>query len=207
MELIGHYDSPYVRRVAISLHRMGLTFRHNPLSVFADYDALAAINPAVKVPTLVTDEGVVLIDSTLILEYAEHLVPADQHLMPTDADQYLRAQRIIGLALAANEKSVALVYEHLLRPPEKRHQPWIDRVTDQLAGAYRALEQEAAIAPQLWLCGDQMLEPDITAAVSFRFTREMLAERFSLRDFPHMAALSARAEETDAFRACPYIAG
>lgn len=205
MELIGQYDSPFVRRTAIAFHIMGLDFRHNPLSVFSDYAVLHAINPAVKVPTLITDDGTVLQDSSLILEYAERLAP-EKSLLPRDTAQYLKAQRITGLALAANEKAVALVYEQNLRPAEKRHQPWLDRVTDQLHGALKAQEDEAAVCKTPWLCGEKMQLCDITAAVSFRFIKEKLTGQFSLNTYPHLAALSAKAEATEAFLACPYPA-
>ena len=74
MRLIGMLDSPYVRRVAISLRLMELPFSHEALSVFRNYDAFAAINPVVKAPTFVTDDGVVLMDSALMLEYLERLL-------------------------------------------------------------------------------------------------------------------------------------
>src|SRR5579859_555396 len=74
MRLIGMLDSPYVRRVAISLRLMELPFSHEALSVFRNFEAFAAINSVVKAPTFVTDDGVVLMDSALILEYLERLV-------------------------------------------------------------------------------------------------------------------------------------
>lgn len=81
MRLIGMLDSPYVRRVAISLRFMGIPFAHEAISVFRQYDEFSAISPVVKAPTLVTDEGVTLTDSTLILDYAAGLAPADRRLM------------------------------------------------------------------------------------------------------------------------------
>ena len=110
MRLIGMLDSPYVRRVAISLHALGVGFEHEPLSVFRTFDAFAAVNPVVKAPTLVTDEGVVLMDSTLILDHVEQVAGASL-MPPPGAGARLQALRLLGLALAACEKSVALVYE------------------------------------------------------------------------------------------------
>ena len=68
MQLIGMLDSPYVRRVAISLQLLGLDFEHRPISVFRTFDQFRQINPVVKAPTLVCDDGTVLMDSTLIPE-------------------------------------------------------------------------------------------------------------------------------------------
>ena len=47
MKLVGMLDSPYVRRVAISLDLYGVDFEHQPLSVFSSYDQFASINPVV----------------------------------------------------------------------------------------------------------------------------------------------------------------
>ncbi|WP_236269837.1 glutathione S-transferase N-terminal domain-containing protein, partial [Pseudomonas lactis] len=75
MKLVGMLDSPYVRRVAVSLELYGVDFVHEPLSVFSTYAEFAQINPVVKAPTLVLDDGTVLMDSSLILDYLEALAP------------------------------------------------------------------------------------------------------------------------------------
>ena len=71
MKLIGMLDSPFVRRAAITLHLKGLPFEHQSLSVFRNFDEFQAINPLVKAPTLVGDEGWQLVDSSLIIDWAE----------------------------------------------------------------------------------------------------------------------------------------
>ena len=143
MRPIGMMDSPYVRRVAISLEYLGLPFVHEPLSVFSQFDAFAAINPVVKAPTLIADNGAVLMDSTLILQALERLAAPARSLTPAGENDFLRAQRLVGLALAACEKTVQIVYERNLRPAEKYHEPWINRVRGQLLAAYHLLDAEA----------------------------------------------------------------
>ena len=147
MQLIGMLDSPYVRRVAISLQLLKLPFEHRSISVFRQFDQFAQINPVVKAPSLVCDDGAVLMDSTLILEYAEYLAATGRSLMPTRLADRQHALRTIGLALAACEKSVQIVYEHNVRPPEKIHAPWLERITGQLRTAYGALEAELCARP------------------------------------------------------------
>jgi len=63
MRLIGMLDSPFVRCVAISLDVLGLPFTHESLSVFRHFDQIRDINPVVKAPTLVCDDGTVLMES------------------------------------------------------------------------------------------------------------------------------------------------
>lgn len=202
MRLVGMLDSPYVRRVAISMSAMGLPFVHEPLSVFSTYGAFAAINPAVKAPTLVTDAGVVMMDSSLILEHLDLLVAPERRLVPAGSDAHARAQRVIGLALVGCEKTVQIVYERNLRPPERQHQPWIDRVQGQLAAAYRMLEREIGDA-RPWLFGEDQTQADITSAVAWRFTQLVLPGVVAAEAHPSLAALSARAEKTESFRSFP----
>jgi len=202
MRLIGMLDSPYVRRAAISFAVMDIRFSHESLSVFRNFDAFAQANPVVKAPTLVTDDGLALMDSTLILEHAERLAPG-RSLMPADPRKHGRALRTIGLALAACEKTVQIIYEKNLRPPEKQHQPWIDRVRGQLVAAYGLLETELGSGRE-WLFGPTPLQPDITAAVAWRFTREVLPDVLPADRHTALSAFSERAEALPEFRAWPY---
>lgn len=199
MQLIGMLDSPYVRRVAISLRALGIEFEHQSLSVFRTYDQFAAVNPVVKAPTLVTGDGVVLMDSALILDHAERV--AGKSLMPADPAAHLRALRLLGLALAATEKSVQVVYENM-RAPQAQDHAWLARVKGQLLAAYDALEREIAPASG-WLFGDRMLQPDITAAVAWRFTQFAAADLVGDR-YPALAAFSRRLEAEPAFLATPF---
>ena len=198
MRLIGMLDSPYVRRVAISLKLMQLPFELEQLSVFRNYGEFEAINPMVKAPSLVTDDGVVLMDSTLILDHAERLAGPARSLMPPDGRARDEALHVIGLALAASEKAVQIVYERNLRPPEKQHQPWIERVCRQLLKGYAALESEMA-QKSAWFGGSRPMQPDVTVATSWRFSRTMIPDIVTDAEFSHLAAHSARAEGLPAF--------
>lgn len=200
MRLVGKLNSPYVRRVAVSLHLLDMPFERDDLSVLRDVPSFMTINPVIKAPTLVADDGTTLMDSTLILEVVEHGLPPERRLTPAHPAAFLRHQRIVGLALAACEKTVQIVYENRLRPEEKRHQPWLDRVGGQLDHAYALLEADlAAAAP--WLFGDRPLQADVTAAVAWQFTQGVLPGRVSADRHPRLAALSAKAEALPAFRA------
>ena len=195
MQLIGMLDSPYVRRVAVSLKVLGLPFALDQVSVFRHFDKFQSINPVVKAPSFITDDGVVLMDSNLILEHIAHLAP--RSLMPADRAAHEIALRRIGLALAACEKTVSIIYERNLRPEEKQHQPWLDRVLGQLLTAYRALEKEA---PPDWFTGEELMQPEITTAVAWRFTQYNVPELVAAGDFPKLSVLSARAEKLAPFR-------
>ena len=202
MQLIGMLDSPYVRRVAISLQLLGLRFEHQSLSVFRTFTQFRQINPVVKAPTFVCDDGEVLMDSTLIMEYAE-AIARPRSLVPTKLRELQHTLRVIGLALAACEKSVQIVYERGLRPPEKLHEPWVTRVTGQLLAAYGALEEEVARGP-LAVTSSAITQAGVSAAVAWYFTQQMLPEVVPAANYPSLVAFSAKAEALPEFRATPH---
>lgn len=203
MKLIGMLDSPYVRRVAVSMQFLGLRIEHQSLSVFRTFEQFRQINPVVKAPSFICDDGEVLMDSTLILQYAEALAQPGRSLMPTRLPELQHALRVIGLALAACEKSVQILYERGQRPPEKRHEPWVTRVTGQLLAAYDALEGELARSP-LEATGATIDQAGITTAVAWQFTQQMLPEVVPAANYPDLTAFSAAAEALPEFRAAPH---
>ena len=199
MKLIGMLDSPYVRRAAISAKCLGIALEHRSVSVFRHFEQFRQINPVVKAPTLVLDDGEVLMDSTLIIDYLETL--AGTSLMPVEPSQRLRALRLIGLALAASEKSVQLYYERNLRPAEIQFEPWAQRVEGQLVAAYSALERELEKQP---LKTDGSIEQDgITLAVAWSFTNLVVPDQVSAAQFPRIAAYTAYAEGLEVFVGTP----
>lgn len=203
MQLIGLLDSPYVRRTAISLRLLGIPFERKALSVFRDFDTLRAINPLVRVPTLVCDDGTQLVDSTLIIDYAETL--AGRRLMPSAAEAHRRALRWIGLALVVCEKSAQVYYEHK-RAANFQDPGWIARVSGQLQSACTLLEQELLGAnANAWLFGEALTQADLTLAVAWGFAQLVAAEVVPAPDYPQLAAFAARAERTPEFLAFPVV--
>ncbi|MFJ3353877.1 glutathione S-transferase [Serratia liquefaciens] len=201
MQLIGMLDSPYVRRVAICLKLLEIEFEHQAISVFSGFDRFKAINPVVKAPTLVLADGQILMDSSLILEYAAGIAPSGRALLPNQGAARLNALQLNGLALVACEKTVQIVYEQQLRPQEKQHQPWLDRVQGQLQAAYAELEkqlQQSAVSPF-------MGSAEVSVAVAWGFTQLMLPGQISDQQHPTLAAFAAQAEQHPAFISTPQV--
>jgi glutathione S-transferase len=158
----------------------------------------------VKAPTLVCDDGTVLMDSTLILQYAEAL--AGRSLLPSDPAALRHALRVTGLALAACEKSVQIFYEHMLRPEEKRHGPWLERVTTQLLAACAALEQELVQRP-IEATASAIGQAGVTTAVTWQFILLTTPGIVAPERHPALVAFSEKAEALAAFKAAPHGAG
>lgn len=209
MELIGMLDSPYVRRVAIAFQLLGIDFKHRSVSVFGDYEAFRNINPVVKAPTLICSNGTVLTDSNLILDYGMSISDCKRQIMPNNLDLKQKALSRIGIALVACEKSIQIVYEQNLRPPEKLHKPWVNRVTEQLISAFTLLEsalsEETMQITQITQLTEETIDlSQVTIAVSWKFVQEMLPTVIKAEDFPALSALSLNAESLPQFKAAPH---
>ena len=200
MQLIGMLDSPYVRRVAIALIIAKTPFIHRPISLFRHIDQFSKFNPLLKAPTLITDDGVVLMDSSLILDYLTGVDSGIAALTPSKAPQRLEALRATGLALTVMEKAVQRHYERMLRPAEKQHEPWVDRVMGQLSAGLSAMDAE--LPGSAWISGELGLA-DITVACAFGFTHALLADVVETNRYPNLGAFCARAEALPPFRAAP----
>lgn len=205
MELIGMLDSPYVRRVAVALLAAGVPFTHRPISLFRHIDEFSRINPLLKAPTFVADDGTVLMDSSVILDYLACVAPAVAALTPSAPAARLIAARATGLALTVMEKAVQRHYERALRPAEKQHEPWIQRVERQLAAGLEALERELPASG--WIGGGGLGLADVSVVCAFGFTRLLLADLVDTALYARLAAFCARAEGLPAFRAAPALDG
>ena len=195
-------DSPYVRRVAVSLKLMRVPFEHRLVSVFRHMDEFRKVNPVIKAPTLVCDDGTVLMDSTLILDYVEATLPVETRLTPADIDRRRRALHLVGFALSAADKGVSIVYENEQRPADKRHAPWLARSLDQVHAAFGELEGAASKASP-WLQGEHLTSADVMVACAWRFNQHYNAAEIPASRYPALAAYSARAEALPEFTAVP----
>src|ERR1700676_1007842 len=197
MILIGQYDSPFVRRVAIALRLYELSFEHRPWSTFADGDKIAPYNPLRRVPTLVLGSGEVLIESTAILDYLDDLVgPEDAMIAPRGPARH-RALKICALATGLGDKAVSLVYERVLRKDPSKL--WVERCEAQIGSVLEALEKErAAVSTPYWF-GTRIGHADIAVACVLRFTGEAHPALLSAARYPALSAHAARCEALPPF--------
>jgi glutathione S-transferase len=195
MILVGQYDSPYVRRVAVSLRVLGFDYEHDTRSVFADFDAMRAVNPLGRIPSLVLDDGEVLIDSAAILDFLDQTVGPERALLPHAGAERRRALRLIALATGAIDKVGAAAYERLIRPSALRWPEWIERCRTQGVGAISALAAEP------WSPARALDQAQITTACMIRYVRMADPELLPPSRFPTLDALSDRCEAHPAFRA------
>ncbi len=200
MKLIGMLDSPYVRRTAIGLDLLGVSFEHAPISVFNDFEQFRGLNPVVKAPTLVFDDGTVMMDSSLILEFFES--QSERSLWANDTEERRLEARFVSHALAACEKSVQAVYETNLRPKERHHGPWLERIAGQRRAAFLALENLVAENATVLA---RTSHASIAGAIALQFAHSELGDEVSPTAYPELAQLAARLEALDVFLKYPPV--
>jgi len=196
MILVGQYDSPFVRRVAITLHRYEIPFTRNAISVFGDADRMARINPLVRVPSLVLDSGETLIDSAAILDTLDEMVGPGRALTPPSGAARRRVLRATAMATGAMDKAGAWAYERHFHPPGQRSETMLARYQAQLAGALSWLDAQTRDGR---LCGPALSQADISAAVLVFYLKLRVAPAFPDGGYPRLAALCDALEATDAF--------
>jgi len=137
MKLIGTYLSPYARRVAAALISRGLPFEHEPVNGYREFEIASRYNPVAKVPSLVLDDGAVLIDSTAILDYLNELTPSAP-LIPTGSVARRTTLKLAAIGYGVCEQAISLS----LRGgtvPETEAARW----RAQILGGLRALDAAA----------------------------------------------------------------
>ncbi|PLP58134.1 glutathione S-transferase [Mesorhizobium loti] len=198
MILIGQYDSPFARRVGITLVLYGIPFQHRPWSTFGDADKIRPYNPLTRVPTLVLDDGEVLIDSHLILDYLDSLVPADQAMFPRTEPSRHRALKVAALATGMADKAVSLFYEQRLHT--EMSGMWADRCRVQIVGVLDVLEKDrAAQTGEFWF-GDRIGHADIAVATALRFLNDAHPGLVDMAGFPALAWHAAKLEVLPVFK-------
>jgi glutathione S-transferase len=209
MILVGQYDSPFVRRVAVSLRLLGFDYEHDKRSVFGDFESMRQTNPLGRIPSLVLDAqgdkgGEVLIDSAAILDWLDQEVGPARALIPPAGPERRRALRLIALACGAVDKAGAAAYERIIRPAEYRWPGWIVRCRTQAEGAIAALAAESW--PDGGPDGAPLDQAQISTACMLRYVQMTDPELLGKGRYPTLEALSQRCEARPEFQAT-YLPG
>jgi len=194
MKLIGQYDSPFVRRVGIALTLYDQPFAHLPWSCFGDADLVRAHNPLTRVPVLVLDGGESLIESHMILDYLDGLMPPARRLFPQAEPDRRRALQRAALACGIGDKAVSLFYE--MRLHSETSGLFVARCQRQIAEGLAQLEAYHTAAP-----AQDIGHAEIALAAVWRFAHEAHPGLIDDRDLPALSALCSRLEATPPFRA------
>jgi glutathione S-transferase len=145
MQLFHTSTSPFVRKVMVVAHELGLADRITteflrPVPTSADA-RLSATNPLSKIPALVRDDGTALYDSSVICEYLCSLVPT-QTLLPAAGEPRWQVLRRQALASGMLDAGILIFQEGHLRPEPLRWTDWTAGQGAKVRQALDALERE-----------------------------------------------------------------
>lgn len=125
MKLFYNPPSPYARKVLVLAHELGMLDRLVLIAVdpWQDPPQLLAATPLAKVPALVTGDGVLLSESTIICQYLSRLAGR----RAADGDAWLDVAARVGLAQGLIDASFGIVVERR-RPPAAQWNGWTERL-------------------------------------------------------------------------------
>ncbi|MFC0588473.1 glutathione S-transferase family protein [Novosphingobium aquiterrae] len=198
MQLIGQFDSPFVRRVGIALELYGMAYEHLPWSTFGDWERFARHNPLRRVPTLVLDSGEALIDSAAILDHLDELHGRDSALIVASGERRRSALRRIAMATGTADKAVSFFYARLFA--DRLDPDFTARCEDQIRAGLADLEAECGARTREWWHGDGPGHDDIAVACVARFLSEAYAHLVTLGNYPALVAHCAAAEGLTVFK-------
>lgn len=201
--LVGQYDSPFLRRVAVTMHHYGVPYERDILSVFRNADQMAEINPLIKVPVLILPDGEKLFDSQIILDYLDEEA-GDKALTPKSGPARRAVLRAVTIGQGLAEKSVALNIDKNMHANSPSLQ-WRHRVRHQIKLCLEWLEQECKAAP--WFMGPDLTQADITVAASLDHVALRHPTELNWEKFPKLRAVYDKALALPCFLAVPLIEG
>ena len=206
MILIGQYDSSFVRRVGIALTLYEMPFEHRPWSVFGDVEKIRPYNPLVRVPTLLLDDGEVLIESHSIIDYLDSMVPPERALYPRAEPARHKALKVAALATGLADNAVSLFYE--MRLHGQVSETLVERRRGQILGALAALGADRAKRRTDYWFGERIGHADVAVACALRHAGDSHPGLISLADYPALDAHCAKLEALPVFREIsqPFIA-
>ena len=195
--LVGWNRSAYTRRVAISMHVYGIEFDQRAQTAWDHYEDVKQVNPIVKIPALVTEDGEAITESAAILDYLDCRVGPERALMPPPCELRDRVRRIVALATAIIDKGRELRYEVHLRPARLRHQPWVERWSGQLSCAIEALD---AMIGTPFAAGERLTQADVTTGVMVDMFRDVHRTLLPEGRYHRLDALAERCHAMTAFQ-------
>jgi glutathione S-transferase len=198
MILVGQYDSPFVRRVAVTLHHYHMPFTRQPLSVFGDFKKMGALNPLVRVPALILESGEVLVDSNAIIDHLDHVAGPARALTPGHGPERRRVLKACAISTGCSDKTVALYFERHFHDKKSVSAELDKRMSTQLKAGLDALEHDCG-SP--WFIDNKMCQADVTIGCMLSHVKLRLPEFFPATAYPKLHALSRHCEMMPEFDA------
>lgn len=207
MILIGQFDSPFVRRVGIALELYDVSYEHRPWSTFGDSEKIAPYSPLLRVPTLVLDDGEVLIETLAILDTLDEMAGPERMLIPRAGVLRRKVLQVAARAGGISDKAISLFYS--MNFHERASPDYVSRIKAQIGETLDWLDRDLASPAREWWADGRLTHADIAVAATLRHFRDAMGEGWDFSRWPALQAHSARCEALPVFKKIsqPFVFG
>ena len=181
MKILYSPASPYSNKVRMAAHYAGIAAESVLTDTASNPPELIANNPLGKIPTLITDGGKAIYDSRTIMHFLDRETKGK--LYPRNAEKRTDVEILEALCDGICDSLLAIVYEKRIHPPEKIHQPWIDKQWEKVV---RGLDYLEANLPKTAskLHGGHFALAAMLRYIELRFSGEWQRGRPKLKNWP-----------------------
>lgn len=195
MKLITSPNSPYGRKVRIVLAEKRIDCELLLTDVNQPDNLALAHNPLGKVPVLLLDDGKPVFDSSVIVEYLDHVSPVSR-LLPASPRQMVSAKRREALADGIIDATVAIMLERR-RPQPQQSEDWIAKQRGKIERGIIAVAED--LGDKKYLLDDSYSLADIATGVMLAYLSFRLPELDWASQHPALAHYLERLEERPSF--------
>ena len=159
MKLVGSHTSPYVRKARIAFLEKKIDIELVIDDVWSADSNISDMNPLGKVPALILDDGGVMFDSRVIVEYADTLSPVG-HLIPSSGKDKAAVKTWEALCDGILDAAILIRLEKTWAPRGDRISPeWIDRQMQKINLGLKAMSD--GLGKKQWCYNNQFCLADI----------------------------------------------
>lgn len=195
MKLIGTPTSPFVRKTRVVLAEKKIEVEFQIDSPWTADSGVPDINPLGKVPVLTLDDGLVLFDSSVIVEYLDNVAPNNK-LMPAPNRERTIVKRWEAVADGIAEAAAAIFLENK-RPAGQRNPDWLSRQREKIQRGLDYMARE--LGENAWCMGNHFSLADAAVGSALGY----LCFRFPEIDWqaahPNLARLYEKAMQRQSF--------
>lgn len=180
MELYFSYPSTYSQKALLALYEKGVEFTPKLVNLMDPKERAAyrELYPLGKIPLLIRDDGRLIPESTIIIEYLDEAFPTDPPLIPKDPEEARRVRFLDRMCdQYLNDPVVSLIFESM-KPDEQQNQALIEKSAEMIGGLYGLLNGQ--LEGRTFIAGEHFTMADCAAIPALYYARSFA--EFSIFD-------------------------
>ena len=195
MKLIIAKPSPYARKARVALIEKAIEFETIVENPWLPDTEIGDVNPLGKIPALVLDDGRVIHDSKVIIEYLETL-NAPPALIPSSPDLRITHKQIEAIADGISD-AIVLIRLEGTRPAAMQSSDWVSRQRKKIEASVAELSR--LLGEQEWFTNAGFGLGDVTTGCALGFLDFRFPEFDWRPSAPNLERLFARLSARPSF--------